>query len=482
MKTSLPIVYLVLVSLGAGCGQDQKINSSVGTPLSKSDTTLERPDTAGATPKPQVSELLQQSSKAISGIEDASDRAVFLAQVALVLAKSGDRSSSAKLFRSAIEIADTVELSHGKAYTLQEIALAQAEAGAVKDALKTAASLGAFKDPYIDEIDHPAAYASIAIAQAEAGDVNGAFDTANRISDANWKAFALSQLATVQSRSGDFWGATSTFKEATASARLVPDRSLRVCALADVSKALTSVGDSVKAHRLIDEALQIAQAEPDESLRTGALVFLTDAQAECGDVAGLLETVAAIKKEEFSRNLRWAASEAKAGNLVNAVRIVTSSRLGNLEGMILNTIAVAHTKAGDFHGALEIAQSIEEQDWQDIALGGIVTAQVERNDLNRAYETCLTIQGDFWKSRALLEVASAHKKAGTPETASRLLKKAQLAASTVDADSTIFREVADGHAAAGYVSEMLEWAEELTSPKAKANVFLGLAEGLLSDD
>lgn len=303
MKTSLPIVCLVLASLGVGCGQDQKINSPVGTPLSKSDTTLERPDIAGPTPKPQVSELLQLSTKAISGIEDASDRAVLLAQVALVLAKSSDKSSSAKFFRSAIEIADTVEQSYGKAYTLQEIASAQAEAGAVKDALKTAASLGAFKGPYI-ESHQPLAYASIAIAQTEAGDSNGAIDTVNRISDAFWKAFALSQIATVQSQSGDLEGATSTFREAAASARLVPSRSLRVSALASVSEALTSVGDSVEARRLIDEALKIAKSEPNEIFRVSALMFLTDAQAECGDVAGLLETVAAIKKDNFSRNLR----------------------------------------------------------------------------------------------------------------------------------------------------------------------------------
>jgi hypothetical protein len=119
-------------------------------------------------------------------------------------------------------------------------------------------------------------------------------------------------------------------------------------------------------------------------------------------------------------------------------------------------------------------------------LGEILESQLAAGQLQQALATCQTIEGAFWRARAFTKIASAHSKSGRTEAARSLLQQAQLAASAVDADYSenahIFREVAEAYARAGWIEEMLKWADQFPSAKAQAYVFLGLAQGLLGDD
>jgi hypothetical protein len=357
-----------LLLVGSGCSrQGNSPSPSNSAPASsesalRAKTTEDAAQTTEATDgpvqHPRVPEILEHARQAILNIEDPSERAVLLAEAAAALAKSGQASPSAELFQSAIKIANSVEASdtgdfHAKAYALAEIAQKQAEAGAFDAALQTAASLTAFQGPYVEH-DQPQAYALIAYSQAKRGSARAGIDTANGIHNDYWKAFALTEIAVIQSQSAGLNAGASTFEDAAAAARLVPSRSLRTAALANVAGRSASIGEAGRARKMVNEANQIAGSEPDPWLQASALESIAEAQAEYGDVEGVLQTIAAIRRCQFYQNLRGAADEAKQGDFADAIAFMRS---GTEPGWrVLRIVAKSQSKSGDFQAALKMAE------------------------------------------------------------------------------------------------------------------------------
>jgi tetratricopeptide (TPR) repeat protein len=402
----------MLFCVAMGCGHEQGANPPAKTfPHHVLGTNNQAKSFHDDVEGPEISDVLRRAMKAAQDVESAEDKIEILADVAVVQAKTGDRTASIRAFRTALELAGTIKVRMYKVDALEHIAEAQAEAADAKSALTTVALLQATKG--LDEVSDPeSVYVTIAISQANTGDLDGASHTLESVTDNYWKSCALGQVATVQWKNEDRGAAIRTFQRASATARRATNVYLRTSALASIAEVHASIGHLEAAHILIDEALGTAKTEPDAHMRRAALGSVAEAQAECGDVEGILETVASMKRAGSARNLQVAQSAARSGDLKTAIDYVTSSHLGIMESVILGHIAQAHSKSGDFEAAQKIVSTISEKDWRDIALCEIAIDQVDVGQLAGAVDTCFAIDDNFWKARALSEIALAQTRVG----------------------------------------------------------------------
>jgi hypothetical protein len=304
--------------------------------------------------------------------------------------------------------------------TLIQIAAAWAKVGDREAALQIVNSLGIWKEHALQ---------TVARAQAQVGDVKGALQTVQELRMDPTKAQALAAIALVQANAGDRDGARGTLKEAQQLARTMPKPRLP----RGVARDTVVMGSDLVWEQLaiaqarvrdIDGALQAAGNLDPPRLKVHALTEIATAQAEGGDVMSALRTF------------------GQARQTVDSLPASRNPRDPDQDKHVaLWRIALARAKIGDIPGALQTVEAIREANWKWRTLREIAALRARRGDVEGARQMAETIGHQTSKAFAL-------------------------------------REIAQAQAEAGDAQGVLTWLAKQDAPYFKAQILLGLTEGL----
>ena len=216
--------------------------------------------------------------------------------VAVAQAEAGYQAESTATFSEALQMTRSINDASHRAWALGSIAAAQARAGLQEESATTFAEALQVTSAIYNARDRAWVLPKISAAQAEAkavaGDIAGALRTARGITDTVDRAQALQAIAVVHAKAGFH----------------------------------------VESTALLSEALQSAMQDEDAFFRNVALMRISGTQAEAGDIAGAMQTAAAL--------------EASIQHSVWGPGYRTAYRSA------LARIAVAQAEAGDFTGAM----------------------------------------------------------------------------------------------------------------------------------
>ena len=328
--------------------------------------------------------LLTAALRATKKIDDASDRASALSDIAAAQAKAGDNAGARVTLAEALQTADKIDWASQRADALHDIAAAQAKAGDIAEALQTAEKIG-------DASWRASVLRDIAAAQAKVGDIAEALQTAEKIGDASWRASALRDIAAAQAKAGDKAGASVTLAKARRAAEKIDEAKIdEAFSIASIMRHIApKYGNSAAARVTLAEALQIEEKIDRAFWRADSLRDIAAAQAEAGDNAGARVTLA------------------------EALRAAEKIDRTFLHASALRAIAVAQAEAGDsagakatFAGVLRAAEKIDGAFLRADALRAIATAQAEAGDIAEALQTVEQIDDAFLRALALSTIAA----------------------------------------------------------------------------
>ena len=475
--------HLLSLCVLTGCEQEQRdtpaaTNSAGEVPSMTGQSELIRVDGGG----PQLADIIRRALEAVLAVENDSERATLLSEIAVVQAKAGDRAASTESIRAAVALMESCDDASHKGFAMGVMALRQAEVGDIQGALDTNGLLrtGNFRgwSPAHTDLLH----AYIAIGQAKQGRFDDAHRTMESICAAHQKSFALVQIGNEQWKRGDRERASATFQQAIQTAGQITNSYLKAKTLADLVDAYLAIGDRDSARELVDEVLRIASNEQQRGLRLGVLREAARAQAACGDVDGVLQTHDELLQDRLGRSLRAVVSEFKRGDLKSAFDSLSSIRLSRQNSPIVDDIVMAYANSGDFETAVEMAAAMSDSDWRRMTLSRVVQRQISVGRLTDAADTCATIDEGSYRARLFSEVAAAQMEAGNVELASTLFEQSHTICSDGlakgESYASVRREIAANEAEAGRVKTSLAWAGRQQSARALAYALLGVAEGL----
>ena len=235
----------------------------------------------------------------------------------------------------------------------------------------------------IDDADYRAwALHNIALARAESGDINGAFAIARSVDNRAW---FLRGMASAQAESGDIDGAFAT-------ARSIDDAFFHAVALHEIALAQAELGN-------IDGALATARSIDYPFYLNAALHGIVSTQAESGDIDGAFATARSVDDAYF---------HAEA----------------------LRLIALAQVESGDTDNALATARSIDDdfvdlgENYRVLAFRDIASAQARVGDIGGAFATARSIDDAYYRAWALRNIASAQAESGEAQSAQKTFTNA----------------------------------------------------------
>jgi tetratricopeptide (TPR) repeat protein len=288
-------------------------------------------------------------------IENASTRADALGEIVVAAARMGNFDDA---FDVAISAADGRFVS-AQIEALEALAIEQAARGDIEGAFETVVAIA---NPY----RRSEAQAAIAISVARSGQIADAIRAASRIgmgywftSDQNdhkvasgivarnsefdhyWFFEALTEIADIQSRAGDFWG-----------------------------------------------AIQTAQAIPDLVGRSRALSRIAAVQADIGDIQAAIETAQMIDLAYGDREalVSIASGMAQHGDFEDALTLARSVQDTYGDGHGLIVLAEHKSRLSLFDDSIQIALEISNIEHADVAWAGIAAEFARNGQLDRANE------------------------------------------------------------------------------------------------
>jgi hypothetical protein len=287
------------------------------------------------------------------------------------LAKTGDTAG-------ALAAAKSIQDPSERASSLTDIAAAQAAAG------DRAAARATLQDALIDirRMDsgglREIAISKIAATQAKhLGDFDGALATVKGIEERGRAAEALAGIAAAQARAGQSSAAAATLRAALKSAEAISDLGERAEVVASVVVASADAG-------MADSLGAVADSILGSGYRGPKLGSLSDALAAAGEVDAALAVAKAIDEPDGRNDAMAAipAALAKQGRVDEAFALadeITGSRdrvdaLASL-GRVLLDRAIPASAATAFQSARAIADQIAGSHERDEALAQIAVAQ-----------------------------------------------------------------------------------------------------------
>jgi tetratricopeptide (TPR) repeat protein len=352
---------------------------------------------------------------AANGLPEGKDRDDAFQRVATTLANN-------RLEKEALRVAGLVKDKETKSrvgrMVLEKLALAYAAVGKIPDALRVieqmkdpssqiTALLGSGLAPSWAECPfHP----GVALAQAKAGDKAEAMKTLERAAklvealpkDEPASRFrALTALACVQARLGEFAAARKTAEGIPVQRELRRD-------LATLVRQLARAGRAKEAIKEIDQL-------PAGETKVYALMHFGAGQAEAGDKKAA--------RASFDQAHRLIGDLQKKGSAIDLATVRADA--GDYEGAIQTAdayfpdhdlgyanIANSHAMAGDFKGALEVAEKIKDGPggqgpgwWKLNALRHIAACQAKRGESKAALEWIGRLDSHIARANALIGLA-----------------------------------------------------------------------------
>ena len=352
----------------------------------------------------EAMDILAQALLVVGEIEDYSDRARVLAQIAEVLVEAGDIRRAMRSIALASEAAERIDSVDDRENAHSSIAAAQAKAGEIDAAFVTLQQIKT------DRV-HAPALAVVAEILAKTGDTHGAaqsidkaISTAERMKDEayndeyhnNLRVEALTSIGEVQARIGNREGAKKTIRRALVIAGWITEDSWHAEALAAVGETQATIGDTEGAEQTIERALAIAGRIDGDYYRASAIGKVARAQLRTGDIRSAIQSIeeaissaGQLDADSFDGlfSIWWslqeiAVAQVKAGDVRSA--IASAGRIADAwsRGWAFRSIAEAQAEVGDIRGALATAERIADASQRDIAVVWVAAAQAEAGDIN----------------------------------------------------------------------------------------------------
>ena len=367
---------------------------------------------------------------------------------------------------------------------------ARAKLGDIKGARQ---AFGKFKDAHPHKHDH--ALGDIAAAQARKGDLQGSMDTIAVLREPKYRASVQVLIVEGLTLSGNL-------AEAEKMVAQISEDYFR-------AKGQSLVAGVYARRKKFSAALQLASTIQVPEHKDEALWGIALFQATAGDFEGAEHTATQIQPDTWMRlNALFDVAEiqAKAGNPTRAQKIVMKYGAAWEQAVGLQGLARILSKKGKKKEArriLELAFSRARREkgiYSEYSLIYCIIAQAELGDVKGALNNAAPLPNEELphehpvRQRALIGIASVQAvmsdSAGVSQTAKMIMNDVRLLhretedglflrAILLDARKQAWKEIAQGQAEAGDTIGALEWEKQLTEPEEKANVFLGIGEGLL---
>ena len=427
---------------------------------------------------------------AASAIRQPPGRAHALLDIAKAQVEAGDTQAARDTLAAALAAARDIDSSSFRANTLAGIALTKAEAGYIGDALAIAQSID---DP------SPMSFAALVLReitamQAQSGDIDGALAAARGIDDPSYRAEALVDIASAQTRAGDKQAARDTLAAALAATRGIDYLFDRDKALANIAQAKAKAGD-------IDGAFATVQGIDDLSRRATTMAGIASAQAQAGDKQSARDTLAAALDVTQSTEhpigrvdalVSVVFARARMGDIDDALAIVRSVddsfyhrgggdsfRMRSSGAAVVSKVATLFAEADDIDGALAIVQGADGR-LGFHALGRIAAAQIRAGDIDGALATARIIDYGPARGNTLLVIMSAQLKAGNIDGALATVESVDSSGSFVIRSSRVrdekLHDIASMQARAGDFQGAMNTAMKIDARPDRVTALMGIAK------
>jgi hypothetical protein len=414
----------------------------------------------------------------------------------------------------AKKAAAAIDDSSDRACAVAQVAGAQAQAGDLAGAMETAAGIE-------EAWDKACAYCSIAQAQAKFGNTatsEHAIDLAKQavaaIEEASVKAWGYREMAEAQARTGDLAGAIAT-------AAAMGDRQEKAWAYTSIAEAQAKVGDMAAFREALELALQAALTTINQpSLLASAYAEIAAVQARAGDYVGALQTAACIEDAAGRLSRRWHILAVPAPAAMEDARAK-----GRAYVAVYLSLARTEAKAGNavacreaFERAKEFAAENPDGSDKVLAYAAIASAQAGAGDFSAAMDTVAAMEHGWAKVCGYWYIAHAQLKAGNTESFEQTVELGQQAeaeiqeatsqvetcSSTDEAESEAkdsagamatapssydplhkawaYEQIAIVLTGAGEVENVKAWVETLTDPSEVVSACLGAVKGLQGEE
>ena len=396
--------------------------------------------------------LLDEAQRSAVAVEKAEIRDWALGEIAAALAAAGDGAA-------ALAVARALSDPRLVIVALGRIAEAQARAGDDAGARSTARAIPG-------SVGRAEALIAIAEAQAERGDKLAAGDTGFDVEaelvvifEPAQQASLYGDLARLQARLGDSYGAVASFERAHDAARAVVGVGGRDQALGRIAAAMAGVG-------LVTQGLGIVATIEEPRFRTPTLIAAAAAQAEERDYDRARATIAAIADARY--------------RVVGLEKLARAQARAGKPAAALATLARAQT----------VSDGLDYSYARNFGLSLVARAQAALDAPAEARRSIALIDDPALRARALWSLAEAEARLGDGAAAAR--SEAQALGATDQIVDPLDRvwllseiaiersRAADAGTAQSVFDRALAQTAALDTPWLRARALSRLASGLVA--
>jgi RNA polymerase sigma factor (sigma-70 family) len=364
--------------------------------------------------------VLGQSLEAANAIKEDPSKIHVLVPIALIQERAGDRAGALQTLDQALGVAGRLAKDPSLTMALHWISTAQVQIGDSKGALRAAELV-----PYARQKNH--LLFLIASKQAEAGAIADALKTAEAMTD-DQKDSALEAIACAHARKGDLKAALQIADQ------LKHQPLSRAGALEEIALAQAKAGDRAAAAASLQEALRLDETTlAEEDARSRARARIAIARAQIGDVAGALETAAALRVEDDKVQALQgiAVEQVKAGDLKSARKTIEGIKDPEQKVHAGMALAEVQADAGNRDAAREsllaaqrVADALRDDAQKEACRWDLARAAIKLGDVKPALAQVQAHPKNEACAWVLFDVAEAQAAAGDRVAAASTLKQA----------------------------------------------------------
>src|SRR5579859_122932 len=431
--------------------------------------------------KELIHSVAQQAREIILALPGEEQKNQLCGSLAAIFAESGDLAA-------AREIASSIRSDDARMEALHAIADAQAGNGDFASALDTATSIKG-------ESNRSRAIVDVISAQADVKDFAGALQSAGKVADLP-AAYtrALVEIADREASANQKSEALALLGKALESASSITTcyegiESCRSALLSQIAIAQLHAGNAKAAQETLDLAQQgLSQASQEEQFVSTAEIAA--AEQEMGHPERAKELLSSIPDTagqfaETMSAMRQVSEAATKGDMASVQSAVDSISSPEQRGMAQLIMAQAYAQSGDAKSALDALRALKPLSLRAQFAGSVAQSLADKGKFGEAEEALkigMSAAETEENDRAIAELlsagvqvcASAGDAQGAREKAEMIKDRETRAAAARAAAKTLASKKKD--------EEVLKWSAAEASGFVKANILLGAAEGIASQE
>ena len=432
--------------------------------------------------KERIHSVAQQARELILALPGEEQKSQLSGSLAAIFAESGDLAA-------AREIANSIRSDEARMEALSAIASAQAGNGDFAGALDTAVSIKG-------ESNRSRAIVDVISTQAEAKDFAGALQSASKVADQP-AAYtqALVEIADQETNANQKVQALAILGKALESASSITTcnyeaiASCRSALLSGIAIAQLHAGNVKAAEETLDLAQQgLSQVSQEE--RFVSTAEIAAAEQEMGHPERAKELLSSMpggagQFGETMSAIQQVSEAATKGDMASVRSAVDSISNPEQRGMAQLMMAQAYVQTGDAKSALDTLRVLKPLAERARFAGGVAQSLAEKGKFGEAEDALkigMSAAETEESDRAIVELLSAavqvYASAGDAQSAherAEMIKDRETrAAAARAAAKTLASKKKD--------EEVLKWSAAEASGLVKANILLGVAEGIASQE